>query len=84
LQPGIKTAGQGRNVLIPIVDQNLRRTGARFFVWSGAVKDNPLIRINFPKSGLSLPKRDIQGARYVAGFIDIGIAHIYKQCLFLV
>ena len=45
IDPRLKTAEQGFDLCVSIVQHEERRTGARMFVRSGAVGDDPLIFI---------------------------------------
>ncbi len=47
LHPGAKTAFDGSDALETIANEDLRRTGARLFIRSGAVVDDPLFLIKF-------------------------------------
>jgi hypothetical protein len=43
VDPGFKSAEHGLHVGVSVIDQEERRTGARMFVRSGAVGDDPLV-----------------------------------------
>ena len=43
LDPGLKTTEDGSNTHIAILQKDVRRTGARMFVESGTVSDDPLV-----------------------------------------
>jgi hypothetical protein len=52
--PGFKTAQDRIDVFEAFLDQDFRRTGRRFFSRSGAVGNNPLIRIKLASAVLYL------------------------------
>ncbi len=47
LHPGAKTAFDGSDALETIANEDLRRTGTRLFIRSGAVGDDPLTAVKF-------------------------------------
>jgi hypothetical protein len=52
--PGGKAAQDGCHVLEAVVEQEARRTGAGMLVQSGAVGDDPLVRIQLPQAGFEV------------------------------
>jgi len=49
--PGDQAAQDRGDVLETIVEQDARRTGAGMFVKSGAVRDDPLVGLQFVQAG---------------------------------
>ncbi len=45
IDPGFKTTEQGGDIGKTVFDQDGRRTGARFFIRSGTVGDDPGVRV---------------------------------------
>lgn len=60
LYPGCETAKDWLNLFKPLLLQNLRRTGARFFSWSGTVSNNPLVWVELVYAGPKLSQWNIQ------------------------
>ena len=80
VHPGAKTTFDGSDALKTIVDEDLRRTGARLFIRSGAVGDDPLAGVELIRPGAKLFQRNGKSTRDVAGCIRISAAHIDKYC----
>ena len=59
IDPGFKTAEQGGDVGKTVFDQDERRTGARFFIRSGTVGDDPRIWVEFCEAGFDLCSGDV-------------------------
>ena len=45
IDPGTKSAEERRGFLITVLQKEERRTGARVFIWSGTVGDDPLLLV---------------------------------------
>ncbi len=59
INPCLNAAKDGGDILESVFNQNRRRTGACFFVGSGAVGSDPLGLIQFPEPRPKFGKRDI-------------------------
>jgi hypothetical protein len=66
---------------IPIMQKQERRTGARVFVWSGAVGNDPgvFVKIHVGDIIFELAQWDIDRTRDVAALIRFWIAHIHED-----
>ena len=78
INPSLKAAQDGSDMLITIMQQDERRTGTCVFLVSGAIGDDPLILIEFQSLGVALdfPKLDVERALHVARCVGIRAAHI--------
>ena len=65
IRPGLKTAEDGRDICITILQKDERRTGACMFILSGTVGDDPLVFIQIQTRwvGLDLTQRNVDRAR---------------------
>jgi hypothetical protein len=69
---------------VAFADQNIRRTGAGFFVGSGTVEDNPFRWIKFAVTNFRVTQGNIDGSVNVAGRVNVEIAHIHKHSTFII
>mgnify|MGYP007121722768 CR=1 FL=1 len=78
---GAKTAEDGGNVGISVSEQEERRTGARVFVRSGAVGDDPLVlwKTELSWIGFKFTKLDIDRAWNMAGLKCLFTAYIHND-----
>jgi hypothetical protein len=56
--PGCETSQDGRHICKTVLQHDLRRTGAGFFARSGAVSNDPLIRVKFAQARFHILQRD--------------------------
>lgn len=83
IHPGLESAEQGFHFFITVAQEQERRTGARMFVRSGAVGDDPLLF--FERDAGKVVLENIQWDRHCAGCmllgIDIRASHIHQNGL---
>lgn len=76
IDPGFKTAEQGGDVGKTVLDQDERRTGARFFIRSGTVGNDPGVRVKFAEAGFELRGGNVDRVRNVLSGKCFGRAYI--------
>jgi hypothetical protein len=78
VDPGLEPAEDGSYFLIAILQKDKRRTGARMFLQSGAIGDDPLVLLQVQAGWIcfNLSQRDGEGAGDVANLVCLGTAHI--------
>ena len=81
IDPGLKAAKEGCDFWITILQQEERRTGARVFVQSGTVGDDPLlfIQTHAGRVCLNIDQGNGQRAGNVAGLKRLDAAHIHDN-----
>ncbi len=78
VDPGCVAAENGGDVGVSVLEHKERRTGARVFVLSGAVGDDPLVfgEVEVGGVGFDLTQRNVDRAFDVPGLIGSDAAHI--------
>ena len=81
IDPGGKPAQQCLDTRIAIIQKEERRTGARMFILSGTVCDDPLVFLEREACDISfdLAQRNGDRAHSMALFKGIWTAHIYED-----
>ena len=83
INPGSESTEECIHFYISILKQDERRTGARVFIWSGAVGDDPLIFVERKSADVVLKvfQRDRLRANGVTCFIRISASNIHNDRL---
>ena len=79
--PVRKSASQGFDPGVAIVQKDERRTGALMLVRSGTVGDDPLFLIERQAGGIrfDLTQRDRDGAGNMTRFVRLSTTHVYDD-----
>ena len=82
VDPGFKTTEDGINTRIAIIQKDVRRTGARMLVGSGAVSDDPLVFFQAESSWVpfDISQWNGNGAGNMTGLKRRRAAHIHNDC----
>ena len=80
IDPRFQTAEQGFDSFVSVVQHEERRTGARVFVRSGAIGDDPLLFIEVDACDVDLEfiQRDGQRADNVTLCKRLSVSHVYN------
>ena len=78
IDPGLEAAKEGCHFLITVLQKEERRTGARVFIRSGTVGDDPLVLVQLQAGwiGFDVKQGNGQGAGDMAGLIGLSVAYI--------
>ena len=81
--PGLEPAQDGSDFLITVLQKDKRRTGARVFLQSGAVGDDPLglVQVYACWICFDLSQRNGQCTGNVTVLVRLRAAHIHDDCL---